>query len=212
MRGLTTVPPLYGSAPTQNLSTSTDHTQEVEAQALKEPQDMLHAASGLGTSPQIPNPQSFTPQSIHPQFTNTIALSTSHDNSLSPITELQRLLRAENASDVEHDHQLFHAVLKSGISARSDAEMLRILGVSPEEAPEALKALRRAEALSRERDASAGQGGAEAGGSVEREFIESGIDALTRLSSAAVQKAGDGGGDVPWDLPPWTITRCVLFS
>jgi hypothetical protein len=89
--------------------------------------------------------------------------------------------------------------------------MLRVLEVSPGEAPYALKALRRAEALSREREAGAGHARAAIGG-LEREFMESGIEALTRSSSVAVQKAGDRDGDVPWDLPPWTITRCVSFQ
>jgi hypothetical protein len=86
--------------------------------------------------------------------------------------------------------------------------MLRVLEVSPGEAPEALKALPKAEAPSRDREASAGHGGAAIGG-LEREFMESGIEALMRLSSVAVQEAGDRDGDVPWDLPPWTITWCV---
>jgi hypothetical protein len=89
--------------------------------------------------------------------------------------------------------------------------MLHVLEVRPAEAPEALKALRRAEALSIEMEANAGQGEVVIG-SLEREFMEIGIEALTRLSSVAVQKAEDRDVDVPWDLPSWTITRCVLIQ
>lgn len=202
-------PSLYGS-PMQIYPASLDHTPRLGVQEPQEPQDILPVACGLSRSPQVQNSPLSAPQNAPSKPTNG-AISTSNNTFLSPLTELQHLLRAENVSDFEHDRELFHATLQSGISARSDVEMLRLLEVSPGEAPEALKALRRAEALSREREASAGQGGAVIGG-LEREFMESGIEALTRLSSVAVQKAGDRDGDVPWDLPPWTITRCVLFS
>lgn len=208
MQGWGLPPQLHCSLSAQTLPTSQDHTARV--QALQEPRDIL-PASGLSTSPQVQNSLLFASRSTHTHITNAIPDSTSNDPSLSPLNELQRLLSAENSSDIEHDRQLFHAILQSGISARSDAEMLRVLEVSPGEAPEALKALRRAEALRRQTEANSCQGGAEIGSSVEREFMESGIDALTRLSSVAVQNAGDRDGDVPWDLPPWTITRCVWF-
>ncbi|OJA20637.1 hypothetical protein AZE42_09915 [Rhizopogon vesiculosus] len=211
MQGWLTPPPLY-SSPMQTLPTSPEHTPRVGVQALQEPQDILPAVSGLSRRSHAQKSPSSAPQYMFSQPNN--AVSTSNDASASPLTELQRLLSAENASDMEHDRALFHATLQSGISARSDVEMLRVLEVSPGEAPEALKALRRAEALSREREASTGQGGVAIGG-LEREFMESGIEALTRMSSVAVQKAGDRDGDkagdrdgdVPWNLPPWTITR-----
>ena len=83
-----------------------------------------------------------------------------------------------------------------GINASRGAEMLRVLEVSPSQALEALKALWKAEALSREMEASARHGWATIGG-LEREFMENGIEALTRLSSVAVQEARDRDGDVP---------------
>ncbi|OAX33071.1 hypothetical protein K503DRAFT_869785 [Rhizopogon vinicolor AM-OR11-026] len=204
MQGWLTPPPLYSSPLMQTLPTSPEHTPRVGVQALQEPQDILPAVSGLSRKPHAQKSSSSAPQYMLSQPNN--AVSTSNVASASPLTELQRLLSVENALDMEHDRALFHATLQSGICARSDVEMLRVLEVSPEEAPEALKALRRAEAMSREMEASTGQGWAVIGG-LEREFMESGIEALTRLSSVAVQKAGDRDGDVPWDLPPWTITR-----
>jgi hypothetical protein len=196
---------LHGS-PTTTLPTYPDFTPRVGVQALPEPEDIIPAAS-LSVNPQGRDPTLSASQSTLSQPAN----ATPNETFLSPLTELQRLLSTENASDMEQDRALFHATLQSGINARSDAEMLHVLEVSPGEAPEALKALRRAEASCREREASAGHAGAAIGG-LEREFMESGIEALTRLSSVAVQKAGDRDGDVPWDLPPWTITRCVSFQ
>ncbi|OAX38567.1 hypothetical protein K503DRAFT_816887 [Rhizopogon vinicolor AM-OR11-026] len=197
-RGLTP-PPLYVSPPTQTLPTLLEHTPRLETQALPESQDILPVASGLSRSPQLQSSTLSTPQPTP----NIIPLPASNDSPLSPLTELRHLLTAENISDLEHDRALFHATLQSGISARNDNEMLRVLEVRPGEAPEALKALRRAEALNREMETSTGQ----IVGGLEREFMESGIEALTRLSSVAVQKAEDRDVDVPWDLPPWTITR-----
>ena len=49
---------------------------------------------------------------------------------------------------------------------------------------------------------SPGPGGPDQDVAFHREFLESGLDALRRLS-------GTGGGE---SLPPWTITRCVVTS
>lgn len=206
-QGGLTPPPLYGSTPTSTSPTLLEHTPRVGAQALPESQDVHPDTSGLSRSPRLQNVTLPAAQST----TNIIPPSTSNDSPLSPLTELRDLLTAENISDMEHDRALFHATLQSGINARSDVEMLQVLEVRPAEAPEALKTLRRAEALSIEMEANAGQGEAVIGG-LEREFMEIGIEALTRLSSVAVQKAEDRDVDVPWDLPSWTITRCVLIQ
>lgn len=179
------------------LPTLLEHTPRVGAQALPEPQDIPPEAP---VNLPLPAAQSTTDTNPNP---------TSSISSLSPLTELNHLLTAENVSDIEHDRTRFYETLQSGIGARSDAEMLHLLQVRPGEAPEALKALRRAEALSKEKETSTEQGAAVIGG-LERQFMESGIEALTRLSSIAVQKADDQDVDVPWDLPPWTITRCVI--
>ncbi|OAX33918.1 hypothetical protein K503DRAFT_483236 [Rhizopogon vinicolor AM-OR11-026] len=161
MQGWLTPPPLYSSL-MQTLPTSPEHTPRIGVQALQEPQDILPVVSVLSRRPHAQKSSSSAPQYMFSQPNN--AVSTSNDAPASPLTELQRLLSVENALDMEHDRALFHATLRSGISARSDVEMLRVPEVSPREAPEALKALRRAEALSREREANMWQGGAAIGG------------------------------------------------
>jgi hypothetical protein len=132
------------------------------------------------------------------------------DAPISPLAELQDLHIAENASDREQDRELFHNTLQRIISARRDDEVLEVLGVRPGEVPEALKAFRRAEEALR--DANERQGGDVIENGLKRVFMETGIEAMTRLSSVAVQKAEDKDVDVPWDLPPWTITRYVWFQ
>ncbi|KAG1737996.1 hypothetical protein EDB19DRAFT_1715645 [Suillus lakei] len=209
-----TPPPLYASPPTQTLPISLDHTPRVGTQALPEPHDILLAASGLGRSPPAQKLLLPPVQSMQSQTDNTVPPSSSNDTPISPLAELQDLHSIENASDIEHDRALFHSTLKRAISARRADEVLQVMEVRPGEVPEALKALRRAEeALRRAREASERQGGdvveEEA---LERAFMETGIEVMTRLSSVAVQKAEDRDVDVPWDLPPWTITRCWLLS
>ncbi|KAG0700333.1 hypothetical protein DFH29DRAFT_1056138 [Suillus ampliporus] len=202
-----TPPPLYATPPTQTLPMSLDHTPRVGVQALPVSQDILPVMTGLSRSPPAQNSLLSPGPSAQSQTNNVVSLSALND-ALSPLTELQHLHTAENVSDIEHDRALFHATLQSVISAHSDAEVLQVLEVRPGEVPEALKALRRAmEALKRAREASEGQGGEAIGDGLERVFMETGIEAMTRLSSVAVQKAEDGDVDVPWDLPPWTITR-----
>jgi hypothetical protein len=124
---------------------------------------------------------------------------------ISPLVELQHLHIAKNASDREQDRELFHSTLQRIISARRDDEVLQVLGVRPGEVPEALKAFRRAEEALR--DANAKQEGDLFEDGLKRVCVETGFEAMTRLSSVAVQKVEDKDVDVPWDLPPSTITR-----
>ncbi|KAG1773258.1 hypothetical protein EV702DRAFT_582213 [Suillus placidus] len=200
-----TPPPVYASPPSQTLPISSDRTPRVETQALPEPHDLLPAASGLSRSRPAQDQPLSPPQSTQSQTGNTVPPSNAP---ISPLAELQDLHIAENASDREQDHALFQSTLKRVISARRDDEVLQVLEVRPGEVPEALKALRRAEeAMRRRREANERQGGDVIEEGLERVFMETGIEAMTRLSSVAVQKAEDQDVDVPWDLPPWTITR-----
>ncbi|KAG2099294.1 uncharacterized protein F5147DRAFT_747297 [Suillus discolor] len=200
-----TPPPIYASPLSPTLPISLDCTPTVGTPALPEPHDILPAASGLSRSPPAQNPPLSPLQSVQSQTYHTDPPS---DALISPLTELQDLHVVENASDREQDRALFRSTLQRAISARRDAEVLQVLEVRPGEVPEALKALRRAEeALRREREAIEKKGGDVIDEGLERVFMETGIEAMTRLSSVAVQKAEDQDVDVPWDLPPWTITR-----
>ncbi|KAG2139843.1 uncharacterized protein EDB93DRAFT_1241944 [Suillus bovinus] len=200
-----TPPPIYASPSSQTLPISLDRTPRVEISALPKPHDILPAVPGISRSPPAQNPPLSALQSTQTQTDNTVSPS---DAPISPLTELQDLHIAENASDREQDRALFHSTLQRAISARRDDEVLQVLEVRPGEVPEALKALRRAEeTLRREREANARRGGDVIDEGLERVFMETGIEAMTRMSSVALQKAKDQDVDVPWDLPPWTITR-----
>lgn len=193
-----TPPPIYASPPSQTLPISLDRTPRVGTSALPEPHDILPAASGLSGSHPAQSPPLSLSQSMQSQINNSIPPS---DVPISPLAELQDLHIVENASDREQDRALFHSTLQRVISTRRDDEVLQVLGVRPGEVPEALKALRRA------REVNQRQGGDTIEEGLKRVFLETGIEAMTRLSSVAVQNAKDRDVDVPWDLPPWTITR-----
>lgn len=200
-----TPPPVYASPPSQILPIPLDRTPRVVTPALPEPHDILPAASGLSGSPPAQTLPLSLSQSMQSRTNSTIPSS---DLPISPLAELQDIHTAENASDREQDRALFHTTLQRVISTRKDDEVLQILGVRPGEVPEALKALRRAEeALRRTMEVNERQGGDAIEEGLKRVFLETGIEAMTRLSSVAVQNAGDQDVDVPWDLPPWTITR-----
>ena len=90
-------------------------------------------------------------------------------------------LEEDSKSDVEDLRQMLRSVLLTG----SDADLFNCLEIVREELPEALKTLQRTrEATQKDGD------------TLHQEFIESGIDALRRLSV-----------DVDTNLPNWTITK-----
>jgi hypothetical protein len=90
-------------------------------------------------------------------------------------------LEEDSKSDIEDLRQMLKSVLHTG----SDADLFNCLEIVREELPEALKTLQRTrEATQKDGD------------TLHQEFIESGIDALRRLSA-----------DVDTNLPNWTITK-----
>ena len=94
-------------------------------------------------------------------------------------------LEEDSRSDVEDLRQMLRSVLLTG----SDADLFNCLEIVREELPEALKTLQRTrEATQKDGD------------TLHQEFIESGIDALRRLSV-----------DVDVNLPNWTITKLARF-
>ncbi|RPD53297.1 hypothetical protein L227DRAFT_617134 [Lentinus tigrinus ALCF2SS1-6] len=156
------------------------------------------------------------------------------------LAQLQAVTAKQNERDAVFDAQDLRQLMRSALQANSDAEMIRILQVSRDEMPEAIKTLQRALEREVERESvedtvvvssaevSPVDGGASqvlrrmsltrsattvSEGSnttsssatgrsshaprdtLDREFIETGIDALRRLSGAEVT------------LPSWTITR-----
>ncbi|KIJ58311.1 hypothetical protein HYDPIDRAFT_90991 [Hydnomerulius pinastri MD-312] len=170
-----------------------------------------------------------------PQAGNALAVD-------DPLRALTHLHSTQNALDTAADIAAHRGILKDVLSAGSDVELLRRMQVGRGEIPEAVKTLRRVLESMEEDRAREGQGvygqnrrGSEQeygrrgsmGGedryrhgdgmgrrdTLDREFMESGIDAMTRLSSVGImrqEEAYGGMGDeeaAPWDLPSWTITR-----
>lgn len=85
--------------------------------------------------------------------------------------------------DIEQDLQDIYALLRAALSGGSDVEIFKALQIHRGDVPEAVKTLQRAVLEDN---------------TIHREFIESGIDALKRMS-------------VTLPLPSWTITRYVTF-
>ncbi|KAG2045690.1 hypothetical protein BDR06DRAFT_1015396 [Suillus hirtellus] len=187
-----TPPPIYAFPPSQTVPVSLDRTRAVGTPALPEPCDILPAASGLSRSPPAQNPPLSPLQSVQSQ-TNDI--DTPFDVPISPLTELQDL-HVPKMPLIEQDRALFCSALQRAISARRDDEVLQVLEVRPGEVPEALKALRMAE----EAEADERKGYVVDEG-LERVFMETGLEAMTRFSSVAVQKAEDQDVDVLWMFP-----------
>ncbi|EGN91777.1 hypothetical protein SERLA73DRAFT_100155 [Serpula lacrymans var. lacrymans S7.3] len=144
---------------------------------------------------------------------------------LEPLAHLEHLRTTQNLYDAARDTADLRALLREALSAESDAGMIERLQVGRSEMPEAIRTLRRVlEAGEGEGEGTIGAiavaEGAEPrsvdvavgvdasversasmrrprGDTLDREFMESGIDAMTRLSTVGVG----------WDLPSWTITR-----
>lgn len=134
---------------------------------------------------------------------------------------LRSLHSKQNHSDALHDTDDLRNLMRAAVQTSSDVEMLEVLQVGREEMPEAMKTLQRAfetvseggeEALILEHSrmivSAATRGDPRSSSTKEvkikdtlhQEFIESGIDALRRMSK---------GGEA--SLPSWTITRHVLY-
>ncbi|KAF9218645.1 hypothetical protein BS17DRAFT_720020, partial [Gyrodon lividus] len=148
------------------------------------------------------------------------------DGTVFPLHALTDLHKTQNASDAAADVAALRGTLMEALNGGNDAELLRRLQVGRGEIPEVVKTLRRVLESLEEEEGREGFGtpsgkarlsgedgfrysygtGGDIGGYVhgmgridmlDREFMESGIDAMTRLSSEGV---------APWNLPSWTIT------
>jgi abelson tyrosine-protein kinase 1 len=136
---------------------------------------------------------------------------------------LHALLASQNANDRAYDMEDLHQLMRAALAANDDVAMIEVLQIARSEMPEAIKTLERAlerlvedGELDTEESTTAlpsqheeegkaygpivdpGNSGASHGSAdtLDRDFIETGIDALRRLS-----KGADLG------LPSWTITR-----
>ena len=155
-----------------------------------------------------------------------MALQSSPADSESVRKTLHALRAAQNAQDRVHDAADLRQLMRSALSTNDDAAMIEVLQIARSEMPEAIKTLQRAleraveddqmdteestAALmfppSPQRELGKGNGPSIDSGitgasrrspdTLDREFMETGIDALRRLSQ---------GTDL--GLPSWTITR-----
>ena len=110
---------------------------------------------------------------------------------------LRQLHVRQNEIDRVQDIVDLRSIIRMALQANSDMEMMEVLQVGRDEMPEAIKTLQRA--LEREMEKESAGDGSSSGAArdtLDREFIESGIDALRRMSH---------GTEV--GLPNWTITR-----
>jgi abelson tyrosine-protein kinase 1 len=128
---------------------------------------------------------------------------------------LQALRAAQNSQDRARDAADLRQLMRTALDAKDDLAMFEVLQVARSEMPEAIKALERARervvedgqldteestmALPppQQEEAGKGNGASQFGAdTLDREFIETGIVALRRLSKCSVL-----------GLPSWTIKR-----
>jgi abelson tyrosine-protein kinase 1 len=134
--------------------------------------------------------------------------------------KIHALRSAQNEHDRAHDTEDLRQVMRAALAANDDVDMIEVLQIARSEMPEAIKTLQRTlERVVEDNGVEAEESPTDSplllrseplqstdlGGDTEnrrnadtldREFIESGIDALRRLST---------GTDL--GLPSWTITR-----
>ncbi|KAI9457475.1 hypothetical protein BJY52DRAFT_1223837 [Lactarius psammicola] len=182
--------------------------QANELRRQKETRDLLETLSHLSPSlPPVPLPL--------PPAT----LQSSPVDPESVRKTLRALRAAQNAQDRAHDTADLRQLMRTALATNDDVSMIEALQIARSEMPEAIKTLQRAlervvedgqlDAEDRTTAQSASLVSPERGGrkrfrpvsrlradTLDREFIETGIDALRRLSR-----------DTDLGLPSWTITR-----
>ena len=183
--------------------------QANELRRQKETQDLLDSLSHL---PGLPPP----PLPLQPA---TLSSPPADFQSVERVTHA--LKTAQNAQDRKHDSADLRQLMRAALAANDDLTMIELLQIAHGEMPEAIKTLQRAlervvddarveadestwalPSSPQQRHSKGGQSADYAAESLhrsdtlDREFIETGIDALRRLSM---------GTDL--GLPSWTITR-----
>ncbi|KAJ3975139.1 hypothetical protein EV361DRAFT_792931 [Lentinula raphanica] len=133
-------------------------------------------------------------------------------SSLPPTEILPTLLsltRHQAALDAESDYADLRGVMRTALSKGSDVDIIKCGGLDAGEIAEAIKTLQRAHEAILERERWEAwraqhrpQGVQEEQDTLDKEFIESGIDALRRVSRSTAEVE-----DPARLLPSWTITR-----
>ncbi|KAH9014502.1 hypothetical protein EDB85DRAFT_1876352 [Lactarius pseudohatsudake] len=174
--------------------------QANELRRQKETRDLLETLSHLSPGlPPVPLPLSPSALQSSPADPDGVRLT------------LNALRATQNAQDRAHDAADLRQLMRTALATNDDASMIDALQIARSEMPEAIKTLQRA----LERVVEDGQLDAEesttplllapafdpgasrrSADTLDREFIETGIDALRRMSR---------GTDL--GLPSWTVTR-----
>ena len=110
------------------------------------------------------------------------------------LPELNSLHSIQNSLDTAMDTADLRQIMRAALQTTSDAEMLEVLEVSRQEMPDAIKTLQRA--LERVTEGDDEVDSSVRRDTLDKEFIESGIDCLRRMSRG-----------IETSLPSWTITK-----
>ena len=108
------------------------------------------------------------------------------------IPVLQEIQTAQNMSDNQSDIEDLRSTIQTVLNSGNDAKLLSFLGIEPSEMPEAIKTLQRT------LDTATIKENGAIPDTLHQEFLESGIDALRRMSA---------GNHLATKLPCWTITK-----
>jgi len=109
-----------------------------------------------------------------------------------PLTLLMKLQASRIEQDAQLDLEDLRWLMRDILQTGTDVDLINFLEIVRQDMPEAIKTLQR----TLERDSLAGISSSSSKDILDREFIETGIGALRRLSSAT---------ETP--LPTWTITK-----
>ena len=192
------------------------------------------ATSSTASAPPTPTPTKATfvveETKTRTTMTTTAKTETTVTDSTPPIMirALKEMHRAQDSVDAAADEATLRGTLAGALDAHNDVEMVRCLQVSRGEIPEAAETFRRMlgvegmgvdgnERLALEH----GERGVDTGSTeLDRKFMQTGIEAMMRLSSVVAKQPQDqleqggtgrdaGAVGAP-KLPSWTITRCVI--
>ncbi|KIY53195.1 kinase-like protein [Fistulina hepatica ATCC 64428] len=158
------------------------------------------ASAGQGQATTIPVPPSASSANALPSSSSVSTVVPSP--SIPAATEIFNALRIKQSQvDQARDSADLRGLMRAALQTTSDAELIAVLQVGRDEMPEAIKTLQRA--LERLFDGTLGVESSSDSSvtlkdTLDREFMESGIDALRRLSRDQYPPGG---------LPSWTITR-----
>lgn len=222
--GYLTPPPAYGpplSAMSKLMSTGFEPRS-----GQNTPTSSILSAIGYssdGTDSTVSATPTPTRATFVVEETKTRATMTTATHPTCPMHALAQVHRAQDAVDAAADEAALRGTLTDALDAKNDVEMVRCLQVARGEISEAAETLRRTlgavaevgvdgneRAVTDDGEHRVDEGNTE----LDRKFMQSGIEAMTRLTSGEGAQVGLGEGAVAVgapELPSWTITRYVTL-